>query len=212
MTQCTYIHRHLQLTLKIPSVIKKVVGPATKKIIIEERIKFDPVKQILLAQCNNPRMKKLLLIHETRSFTASHDDEHHESTTILACRFRVILLPTCGLLSSTLYKWLSLTWKQKQQEMGERIAKRLEYQRRHSNKYYYYYQQQQPQQQQQQLQRQQQSQQLLSLQQHQLYDNNNKNRTIDHANHITSPRTIKEQRRGHQREDSNIPHVTHPVV
>jgi hypothetical protein len=45
---------------------------------------------------------------------------------VLSCRFRVSLLPACGLLKGTMHKWLSVTWKQQQQEMAQRMARRLE--------------------------------------------------------------------------------------
>ena len=43
-----------------------------------------------------------------------------------AAAFRLCVLPSCGLLKGTVHAWVSGVWKAKQQEVGQRIGRRLE--------------------------------------------------------------------------------------
>ena len=148
-----FIRRQLTVHTKVPGVVKKVVGP-TKRVVLEERAVLDAAQRLFRLQVNNSRFRRFILVHETRRYAQRHHTQRahrippsysgssspvsacavcsfsvhpeHSDWTVLQCHFRVVLLPACGLLKQTVYKWVSGTWKQKQQDMGRRIAQRVE--------------------------------------------------------------------------------------
>ena len=120
-----FLRRHLHIHTKVPAVVRKAIGATTlKRLTLDEHAQLDSEARTLRLQCSNARYRKAILIHDTRTFTPH--PEHPEEWSVLSCRFRLCVLPSCGLLKGTVYGWVSGVWKGKQQEVGQRIGRRLE--------------------------------------------------------------------------------------
>ena len=120
-----FIRRQLHVHTKVPAVVKKAVGASsTKRLTLDEHAQLDVEARTFRLQCSNARFRKAILIHDTRTF-APHP-EHPDEWSVLSCRFRLCVLPSCGLLKQTVHGWVSGVWKGKQQEVGQRIGRRLE--------------------------------------------------------------------------------------
>ena len=119
-----FLRRHLHVTTKVPAVVKKAINAnSLKRLTLDEHAQLDPVSRTFRLQCSNSRYRKAVLIHDTRTFTP-HPEQPNE-WSVLSCRFRLCVLPSCGLLKGTVYGWVSGVWKGKQQEVGQRIGRRL---------------------------------------------------------------------------------------
>ena len=120
-----FMRRQLNIHTKVPAVVKKAIGGTPiKRLTLDEHAQLDPDTRTFRLQCSNARYRKAILIHDTRTFTP-HPEHPHE-WSVLSCRFRLCVLPSCGLLKATVYGWVSGVWKAKQQEVGQRIGRRLE--------------------------------------------------------------------------------------
>ena len=109
----------------MPAVVKKAIGATSvKRLTLDEHAQLDPATRTFRLQCSNARYRKAVLVHDTRTFTPHPD--HPAEWSVLSCRFRLVVLPSCGLLKGTVYGWVAGLWKGKQQEVGQRIGRRLE--------------------------------------------------------------------------------------
>lgn len=118
----THIIRLMHIGVKIPTVIRRVLGSINKQPPpMLERFFFDSKAREMRVETINPQLTRFVVIHETRRFV---DHPQMKDWCELHCRFRLYVLPSCGLLKATLAKWISQTWRGKQHQVSQAIDKK----------------------------------------------------------------------------------------